>query len=149
MPKVAIQKKIQAPRQRVWDVISDIEKAPEWVVVMNSLVESTHNPVREGTVYRERSKIGPKESETEWEITRFKPPHVQVHECREPDFEATLTMRVEELEPGISILYHTTDYRLMPKFRPLGWLLEMLFIKRLMKKNLQQSVENCKQIIEE
>lgn len=148
MPKVEIKKDIKAPQKQVWEFISDIEEAPEWVVVMKSLVETTENPVREGTVYRESSKIGPKESETEWKVTYFDPPHKQVHECDEPDFRATLTMRVDDNGDGTSTLFHNTEYQLMPKFRPLGWLLETLFIKKLMYKNLHQSVDNCKQLIE-
>jgi uncharacterized protein YndB with AHSA1/START domain len=100
MPKVEIEKIINVPQQKVWNFISDIEKAPEWVVVMKSLVETTENPVKKDTVYRESSKIGPKESETEWQVTRFEEPHVQVHECSEPDFRATLTMRVENNGDG-------------------------------------------------
>lgn len=148
MPKVEIEKQIQAPQEKTWNFISDIVKAPQWVVVMKSLEHTTEYPVRKGTVYRESSKIGPKESETEWKVTRFDPPHEQIHECNEPDFKATLTMRVEDNGNGASTLFHTTEYQLMPKFRPLGWLVEILFIKRLMKNNLQQSVDNCKQIIE-
>ena len=148
MPKVDIEKKIKAPQKQVWECISDIKKAPEWVVVMKSLVSTTENPVKEGTIYRESSKIGPKESETEWKVTYIDEPHMQVHECNESDFKATLTMRVEDNSDGTSTLFHTTEYELMPNFRPLGWLLETIFIKTLMMKNLHQSVENCKKIVE-
>ena len=57
-------------------------------------------------------------------------------------------MRVEDNGDGTSTLFHSTDYQLMPNFRPLGELLEILFIKRLMRKNLNQSVANCKTMIE-
>lgn len=149
MPKVEIEKQIHAPPEKIWDFISDIKTAPKWVVVMKSLIKTTDNPVQEGTVYRESSKIGPKESETEWKVTRFDPLNIQIHECDEPDFRATLTMRVADNMDGTGTLVHTTEYKLMPKFRPLGWLLETLFIKQLMIKNLNKSVENCKQMIEQ
>lgn len=149
MPKVEIREKIEATPSKVWNVISDIKKAPEWVVVMKSLEHTTDNPVKKGTVYRESSKIGPKESETEWKVTLFDEPIVQIHECNDSDFEAKLTMRVEDNGDGSSTLQHLTQYRLMPVFRPLGWLLETLFVKKAMDKNLRQSVENCKKLIEE
>ena len=148
MPKVEIVKHIKAPQEKVWDFISDIEQAPDWVVVMQSLVETTDNPVKEGTIYRERSKVGPKESETVWRVTKFKHPHLQVHECNAPDFRAKLAMEVENKD-GESVLKHTTEYALMPVFRPLGWLIESLVVKKQMIKNLHQSVENCKQMIEQ
>lgn len=37
----------------------------------------------------------------------------------------------------------------MPVFRPLGWLIENVAIKKIMTKNLEQTVENCKRMIEE
>lgn len=148
MPKVEIEKSIKAPQEKVWDFISDIEKAPQWVVVMKSLVDTTDNPVREGTVYREKSKIGPKESVTEWKVIRLDPQYIQVHECNEPDFKATLTMRVADNMDGTCTLFHTTEYKLMPNFRPLGWFIETLFIKKVMVNSLNESVENCKRMIE-
>ncbi|MCG2589471.1 SRPBCC family protein [Rhodohalobacter sulfatireducens] len=148
MPKVEITKRINAPQKQVWEFISDIEKAPEWVVVMKSLIHTTENPVKLGTVYHESSKIGLKKSKTEWEITYFDAPHMQAHECNESDFKATLKMRVEDNGDGTSILFHSTDYQLMPNFKLLGRLLETIFINRLMSKNLNQSVINCKQMIE-
>lgn len=148
MPKVEIVQAIGSPQQQVWEFISDIERAPEWVVVMKSLLKTTDNPVREGTVYWESSKIGIKETESEWEVTYFDPPHMQVHECDESDFKATLTMRVEDNGDGTSTLFHTTEYQMMPNARFVGGLLEALFIKRLMNRKLNESVENCKRMIE-
>lgn len=148
MPKVDIEKHIRAPQKQVWEFISDIRKAPEWVIVMKSLVETTDNPVQKGTVYREASKIGPKESETEWKITYFDEPHMQVHECSEPDFRAILTMRVEDNGDGTSTLFHQTEYQIMPNARFLGGFVEALFVRRLMRRRLHESVEKCKRMIE-
>lgn len=149
MPKVEIEKTIKAPQKQVWEFISDIEEAPKWVSVMIALVDTTENPVQEGTVYREISRIGLKKSETEWKVTYFDEPHMQAHECNEPDFKATLTMRVEDNGDGTSTLFHITEYELMPSARFLGGLIEALFIKRLMNRKLHESVENCKRMIEE
>jgi carbon monoxide dehydrogenase subunit G len=148
MPKVEIVQRIHSPQKQVWEFICDIEKAPEWVAVMESLLKTTDNPVREGTVYWESSRIGIKDIETEWEVTYFDPPHMQAHECDESDFKATLTMRVEDNGDGTCTLFHTTEYQLLPNFRLMGGLIEALFLKRIMKKKLNESVENCKHMIE-
>lgn len=68
MPKVEITKYVKAPQKQVWEFISDIERAREWVVVMKSLIRTTENPVQKGTMYRESSKIDPEETETEWKV---------------------------------------------------------------------------------
>ena len=147
MPKVQITKMIKASPEVVWNFISDVEKAPQWVTVMQSLVASTDNPVKEGTVYRERSKVGPKASETSWTITRFEAPRIQIHECRESVFSATLTMSLEPIKDQTRLI-HTTEYTLLPGFRPLGWLLEKLIVHKSMLLDLHESVEVCKQMIE-
>jgi carbon monoxide dehydrogenase subunit G len=147
MRKVEIAEHIKAKPKEVWDYISDIEKAPEWVVVMESLIETTDNPVKKGTVYKERSKIGPNKSETVWTVNRFEVPKIQVHECGSSTFKAVLTMQVTPSELGTK-LRHITEYALMPIFRPIGWLVESLSIHKIMKKNLHESVQNCKKQIE-
>jgi hypothetical protein len=58
-------------------------------------------------------------------------------------------MRVEDNGDGTSTLFHTTEYQLLPNTRFLGNLLETLFIKRMMDRKLNESVVNCKRMIEE
>lgn len=147
MRKVEIIEHIKAEPEEVWAFISDIEKAPNWVVVMQSLIETTDNPVKMGTIYKERSKIGPNKSETKWTVTRFDAPKIQVHECESSTFQAVLTMQVAPSELGTKLI-HITEYALMPVFRPIGWLVESLVIHKTMQKNLKESVQNCKKQIE-
>jgi len=147
MRKVEIIEHIKAKPEEVWAYISDIEQAPNWVVVMQSLIETTDNPVKKGTIYKERSKIGPNKSETQWTVTRFDEPNVQVHECESSTFRAVLTMQVAPSELGTKLI-HTTEYVLMPIFRPIGWMIGSLVIHKTMQKNLKESVQNCKYQIE-
>jgi len=148
MRRIEFVEQINASPQEVWDYISDIEKAPQWVTVMQSLLETTDNPVRKGTVYTERSKVGPKESETTWKVTKFDAPKVQVHECEGNEFRARLTMQVEKGQSG-STLIHITEYALLPVVRPFGWLMEALFVHRQMTNSLRETVQNCRRLIEQ
>ncbi len=147
MPRIEIREYIQAPPEQVWTFLSDIRRGPEWVTVMKEVLSVSDEPLRQGSSYRERSKIGPSTSVTEWHITEFEPPRRQVHTCREPSLYARLTVEVEPEGNGTRLL-HRTDYRLMPVFRPLGWLLEQLFAHRLMTQEMRQTVTNAKRIFE-
>ena len=147
MRKVEIKKIIDAAPKGVWDYISDIKSAPDWVVVMKSLISTTDNPVKLSTFYTERSKIGPNKSETTWKVTRFEEQQIQVHECNGNEFKAKLTMQTKPSGKGTELI-HTTQYALLPVFRPLGWLIEALAIHNIMVKSLNESVENCKRNIE-
>jgi uncharacterized protein YndB with AHSA1/START domain len=147
MPRVVITQHIAAPPQQVWDFISDIRRGPEWVTVMKEVLYVSDGALREGSLYRERSKVGPSTSETEWRITRFEAPRLQVHECRERALHAVLTMRVEP-DGDEAVLHHETEFEMLPVFRPLGWLVEQLFGKRTMERELRQTVENAKRMLE-
>jgi carbon monoxide dehydrogenase subunit G len=147
MPNVKISEHIEAPLQRVWDFISDIRRGPEWVTVMKEVLYVSDGALKKGSIYRERSKVGPSMSETEWRITSFEPPHVQVHECNESTLRAVLTMRVEPDGKGARLL-HETEFKMLPVFRPLGWLVEQAFGKRKMRRELHQTVANAKRILE-
>ena len=45
-------------------------------------------------------------------------------------------------------LLHRTDFKMMSRFRPLGWLVEKLFGYRMMSKELRQTVDNAKHTLE-
>jgi len=57
----------------------------------------------------------------------------------------TLTITPDK---GGTRLRHETEYRMMPGFRPLGWLMEKLFIQRVMTNGMNQSVANFNGLVE-
>lgn len=147
MPTISISQQIEAPPEQVWSFISDLRRGPEYVTVMKELLYVSDEPIKQGTVYRELSKIGPGMSETEWVITTLEAHCLQVHRCREPTLQATLMVRIEPNGRGSKLL-HQTEFQVMPVFRPLGWLLEKLFVHRLMTAEMRETVQNLKRIIE-
>lgn len=60
--------------------------------------------------------------------------------------QAVLTMVVEP-EDGGTRLTHQAVYQLLPKVRPLGWLLE-LAMDRKSKNDMRKSLQTAKHIIE-
>ena len=147
MPDVALHRHIEAAPEKVWDLLFDIRRGPEWVTVMIETLSVSDDWIQKGSVYRERSKVGPSTSITEWAITAFDPPHLQVHETHERTLSVKLTMKVEPDGDG-SMLIHRTEFKMLPVFRPLGWLVEQLFGKRTMSRELNQSVQNAKRLLE-
>ena len=147
MPIFHTTEYIHAPPQTVWDLVCDLRRGPEYVDVMLDLVYASDDPVRVGTVYRELSQIGPSKSETEWTITELDPPKHLVHVTRASSFAATLTGDLEPQGDGTKLTYRV-EYQLMPALRPVGWLLETLFVRRMLDKDFTQTVANLKKLIE-
>lgn len=147
MPVVEIHQHIDAAPEKVWDLMCDIRRGPEWITVMLETLYVSDDWIQKGSVYRERSKVGPSTSITEWTITEFAPPHLQVHETNERSMSIELTIEVKPDGEG-TLLTHRTEYRMLPVFRPLGWLMEQLFVNRTLNRELRQSVQNAKRLLE-
>ncbi|MDX1616415.1 MAG: SRPBCC family protein [Candidatus Promineifilaceae bacterium] len=147
MPRVEFIEHIDAPAQKVWDFISNLDRVPEWVTLTKEMHFVSDRPPKEGTVYRELTEVAGFATETEWRISAFDPPHRQVHETEETMLSAVLTMAVEPEGDGARLL-HRSNFKMMPKVRPLGWLIERLFGQPITESELSQTVQNAKRIIE-
>ena len=118
MPQVEITKHINAQPENVWNFISDIRRGPEWVAVMENVLYVSDEPLKKGSSYRDETML-----------------------------RATLIMEVSPENNGTKFR-HCTEFKMMPRFRPLGWVVEKLFGYRTMSKKLKETVDNAKRIIE-
>ncbi len=147
MTQIILTEQIAAPPAAVWAFISDLQRYPEWIVGTKEMLSMSPMEVGVGTVYRERTQLGPSTSETTWRITTFRAPSVQVHESGSAMLHAVLTLTVEAEDSGTR-LTHRTEARLLPSVPPLGWLLERIMERRVTD-DLRQSLQQAKRIIEQ
>lgn len=138
---------VRASPQEVWDFLSDAGRYPEGIYFVREVFDISPGPMREGWVYHERAKPGPMESVSEWTVTRFDPPVVQVHEGSMPEMEAALTMRLTPKDEG-TYWKHSMRFRMLPAFRPLGWVLERTIVKRKMAADFRKILAAARGLIE-
>jgi uncharacterized protein YndB with AHSA1/START domain len=138
---------IAAPPAVVWAFISDLPRIPEWVVGTKAMLHISTAQVGVGTEYRELTQIGPTTSQTTWRITTFRAPSMQIHESRSALLDAVLTMTLEA-ENGGTRFINRIEGHLLPRVRPLGWLLERL-IRRQAANDMRKTLWQAKQIIEQ
>lgn len=139
---------IAAPRQAVWDLLADPRRHTELGTFVAAVTVLTEGEVREGTVYRERSGPGFMKSESEWTVTRFDPPHELVHTSGDPSMPAEATWTLEEVDVRSTKVTQALDFEMLPRFRPLGRLLEAAFAKRLMERETARMLHDLKRIVE-
>lgn len=139
---------IAAPRQAVWDLLADPRRHSELGTFVAEATVVTEGEVREGTVYRERSGPGFMKSESEWTITRFDPPRELVHTSQESSMAAEATWTLEEVDSQSTRVSQALDFEMMPRFRPLGRLLEAVFATRSMQKQTARMLQDLKRIAE-
>jgi carbon monoxide dehydrogenase subunit G len=108
MSVIEVEKLVAAPRERVFEVITNLEGAAETIRGIQKLEVLTDGPVGVGTRWRETRVMFKREATEEMEITAFDPPNgydvgAESHGCRyhsefrlTPEGEGTkLTWRFE------------------------------------------------------
>lgn len=139
---------IAASRQTVWNVLANPSRHTEFGSFVDEVRLVTEGEVGEGTVYRERSGPGFMKSESEWSITKFNPPQELVHASKEKSMPAEATWTLTEVRSGSTKLTQVLDFQMMPRFRPLGRLIEALFAKRMTQRETDRMLRDIKRIAE-
>lgn len=147
MPQLRVSTEIDVPREQLWDFVNDFERMTDWVTFADELTYLSEGEIGPGTTYREYGGVGPIRSESEWEITQFEPPAYQVHVGDLGIMHPELTMLFEAIDEGTRFT-QTMEFQAVPTVRPLGWLLEKLFIERAMRSGLCETQTNLKHLVE-
>ena len=130
---------IDAPQQRVWDVLSDIEAWPQRIETVDTVELLTPAPIGKGSRVRLKQ---PKLPEGTWEITEWDAP--SYFEWRQKEAGATIVAghRVEALAEGRARLTLTIDMR--------GLLIPImtLFYKKLTNDYMNLEAEGMKRAAE-
>lgn len=148
MPIIEGSVDIAAPRQVVWDLMCDVSRYSEFGNVTVEAVLVSEGEFGKGSMYSESGKVAGMKYNAEWTVTHFDPISKQVHFGEESTMHMELTWILEEIDAHNTKATQIFDVKMMPKFRPLGVLLEKLFVTRIMTKQLAEVREDFKRIAE-
>lgn len=147
MPTVADSIHLDAPPEVAWELLSDVRRYPQWIHFVREVFDVSGETMRAGLTYRERAKPGPFESTSEWEVVECAAPERQVHVGRMPEMEVELRIRFRPEGPGTR-WDQEIEFQMLPRLRPLGWLLERLVVTRKMQADLRRILEAGKAMVE-
>ena len=141
MGRIVLDVDIDASPERVWEIISDLEGAPERISGIDKIEITTEGPIGVGTEWREtRTMMGKEQTET-MKIVAWEPgSHYTVYSysCGS---EFHWTMRVVPRRDGAK-LETEMDYKaktfLAKLMTPLGWLMSG-FMKKCVMQDLQDA----------
>ncbi len=148
MPLIEGSVDISASRQAVWDLICDVSRYPEIGNMADETVLISEGSFGEGSVYSETGKVALMKSTSEWTVSRFDPPVIQTHVGGDRSMRGELTWTLDEIAPGTTRASLVAEFTMMPKFRPLGVVLEWLFVKRMMTREIGHIRAGLKRIAE-
>ena len=131
---------IDAPQQRVWDVLSDIEAWPQVVETVDTVELLTPKPLRVGSRVRLKQ---PKLPEGTWDVTVWDAPSYFEWTQKMTGATTVAGHRVEALEEGRSRLTLTLEMR--------GLMISIVgrFYKDLTNRYIGLEAEGMKRVVEQ
>ena len=131
----SITVEIAAPAERVWEVLTDVERWPEWTETVTSVQRLDEAPLRPGS----RARIDqPKIPETEYVVTQLDPGRSFTWVATGPGVTTTARHAVEALPGGRSRVTLAVEQR--------GWLGSVMgrFYRRLTTRYLANEADGLR-----
>ena len=146
MSKVRSEIEIAAPPERVWEVLIDPERRPQYNV---SIVE-VHDPSgpldQVGSAYDAVAKVYGRRIEGRWEVTEVSPMRKIVQRgSGGAGANATVNGTIEPSGEGTRAAVEV-DYQLPAGF--LGEVANKLFVERSVERDVRHTLENLKELVE-
>lgn len=133
---------VARPPSAVFELLADLERAPEWVPDLVSVEKTTPGPVGVGTRYSEVVQMGKQTSTAELEVTEYERDRVFAHdgEGGPSRFSARFTLKPEGDGTRVT---HEYTVRLRGLFK-----LMTPFIMGWVRKNSQAATVELKRLLE-
>lgn len=144
MPSVSETLRVAAPPERLWALLADPRRRPQWADGVDEVFYVSEGPLREGTVYRERVRHARGRAVADWRVAKCEPPGLQVHRGATPDADLTLRHRLDPDGEGTRWRLDV-DARLLSRF---GWLREVLGGRRRLRGWTRARMERVKALVE-
>jgi carbon monoxide dehydrogenase subunit G len=139
MLEVTASAVVPASQERVFELLCDTVRYPEWVTGTDA-VTRTDGPAREGSSYDEVNPIlGPWKASTTWRVTAHEPPRRSVHTTGDIPLSSRFEV-VMEVAPQGDATEVTLTLRGEPALGPIGAVFARL-MQRQVERDNRRSVE--------
>lgn len=146
MPKVRSEIEIAAPPERVWEVLVDPDRLPQYNVTIVEVSDATGRLDQVGSTYRAVTKVYGRRIEGPWEVTEVTPMHRIVQRgSGAGGASATVNGTVEPSGDGTQAAVEV-DYQLPAGF--VGAVANKLFVERSVERDVRHTMENLKALVE-
>jgi uncharacterized membrane protein len=146
MGHVRQQIHIDAPPEAVFGLVIDASRIPEWNSSVVEVRDVTGKLDTVGASYTAILKLGGRQLETRWELTRVESQRLAEFVASSPTGgRATSTTTLEPSRGGADLTIEV-DYELPGGF--VGGMADKLFVERAIDRDIKHSFENVKAICE-
>ena len=81
---VETEVEIAAPREKVFDLLLDLSRLDEWVTASHGVDDAPDGPLRSGSSFKQRLRLGGARFDVRWKVTELERPSLAVWEGRGP-----------------------------------------------------------------
>jgi carbon monoxide dehydrogenase subunit G len=135
----------EAPPEKVWAFLSDMEKMNEISKGYTEFKQTSKGPVGVGTTYHWISSAGGPRAETDMEITEFEKNKKLTMRTIRSKFKMQQTATLEPTAKGTKLTY-IMDYN-MP-YSIFGRIVDKLSVQKTLDKNLEKMASDMKKALE-
>lgn len=135
---------LNASPEEVFDFVCDIDRWTEWDAFAEEILWTSDSPLVAGSTYTEREG----KDESHWRVVEFDRPHRQRHVGTVPFLgEIAVDMELVARDGGTDFA-HEVEYRVLPRLRPIGRLIELVYVDRYARNGMRRTHEAARRLIE-
>ncbi len=137
---------IEAPPERVFELLTDLDRLQEWATIAGDAVNPPAKPLAQGAKWKHKVKVAGVELEGDWNVVAIDPPRLVEYEATRS--EGGWLKMLQRVAPsgGGSRVELEVDYEL--PWGVLGQAVDKLLVERRNEREAEESLENLKNILE-
>jgi uncharacterized membrane protein len=137
---------VEAGRDRVFALLTDLDRLPEWATIVVETRDVSELPLRPGCRFRQTLRVVGRELESEWRVTELEAERRISYEATAPG-GGSMTMR-QTVTPrdGGSRVQLEIDYELPGGL--LGELVDRAFVEEQNEREADRSLANLKELLD-
>lgn len=147
MSIVTASTRIDAPPERVWEVVMDPGQLGEWVTIHRKLVHADDGPPRVGFEMDQRIHLRGVSLEVHWRLVECEPGVKAVWEGRGPARSRARTEYVLSREDGVTCFDYRNEFR--PPLGPIGALASRALVGGMPEREATRTLERLREYVQQ
>ena len=138
--------RVEAPVERLWELMSDPGRLPEWNGAFDRVEDATGRLDEVGTTYTQVMRVAGIELKGDWEITEVEPSRRRRFQGTPPGCAACTGSETFETVEGGTNYTIEMDYTL--RGGPVGEAFDRLFGRSLFRRIVERNIQGLRRILE-
>ncbi|MGD9889847.1 MAG: SRPBCC family protein [Dehalococcoidia bacterium] len=146
MTRIERSIEINRPPEEVFDLITDLDRLPDWATIVVETRDVPHRPIQNGTTFRQTIRVAGRHLESEWHVAELERPRHVAYEATAPGGgQLAMKQTVNPTGDGSRVELEL-DYE--PPLGFLGELMDRAYFERRNERDAEHSLHNLKDLLE-